>query len=143
MLDALPSDFVVEHVGSTAIPGMPSKPMIDLMLGAPSLEEAQAVIPTLADLGYQYMPEHEQEIPDRRFFAFPSTRPRQFHLHAVKRNGAFWHKHILFRDRLAAQRELAQEYADLKRSLAARFHDDRAAYTETKTPFILQVLQRE
>ena len=140
LLAALPTGFDVEHVGSTAVPDLAAKPIIDLMLGAASLSDIEQVLPLLQGLGYDYRPEHEVALPERRFLAWPMTRPRQFHLHAVEIGSPFWHDHLRFRDRLRADPELAQHYAQLKRALAKRHGDDRAAYTEVKSGFIRDVL---
>lgn len=75
--------FRIEHIGSTAVPGLGAKLIIDVLVGAPSLVDIEARIPAMEALGYQYMPEHEAVLPQRRFFAKPVTRRRQFHLHAV------------------------------------------------------------
>lgn len=137
----LPADFVIEHIGSTAVPGLCAKPIIDVMLGAASLEEIERFIPAMEALGYEYLPQNEASIPDRRFLAKPVTRPRHFHLHGVALNGKFWREHLLFRDRLRADAALANEYAELKQRLAQEFGDDRAGYTEAKSDFILRVVR--
>jgi GrpB-like predicted nucleotidyltransferase (UPF0157 family) len=82
------------------------------------------------------MPEHEKALPQRRFLAKPTTRPRQFHLHAVVLGESFWNEHIAFRDALRKDTKLAKEYESLKQQSAARFLDDRESYTESKTDFI-------
>src|SRR5690606_21202436 len=79
----LPGHFVIEHIGSTAVPGLAAKPIIDVMVGAHSLPEIDAVISELKGLGYEYLPQNEIDIPQRRFLAKPVVRPRQFHLHCV------------------------------------------------------------
>lgn len=136
----LPQGFVVEHVGSTAVPGLGAEPIIDLMLGADSLRDIEAQIPVLEALGYEYRPEHEVQIPERRFFAKPRKRPRDFHLHAIVRGGAFWIGHLAFRDALRSNARLARQYEALKRRLASRCGDDRDAYTDAKGPFVSAVL---
>ena len=140
LMSVLPEHFEVEHIGSTAVPGLSAKPILDVMIGAPSLPAIDAVIPALEELGYEYLPQNEATIPDRRFLAKPLVRPRHFHVHAVALDGRFWREHLLFRDLLRADAVLASEYDALKRSLAERFGDDRAGYTEAKSSFILSAI---
>lgn len=133
-------DVRIEHVGSTAVPGLGAKPIVDILLGAPSLSVIEAKSSALAALNYQYMPEHEALLPQRRFFAKPQVRPRRFHLHAVERESEFWRKHLAFRDALRSDPELACEYERMKHELAVRFGVDRVGYTEAKSSFIQSVL---
>jgi len=132
----------IEHVGSTAVPGLGAKPIVDILLGALSLHVIEATIPALVALGYQYMPKHEAVLPHRRFFAKPQVRPRRFHLHAVELQSRFWYDHLAFREALRADSELASEYQRVKLELAARFGFDREGYTDAKGPFIQAVLAR-
>jgi len=134
------SVFQIEHVGSTAVPGLSAKPIIDIMIGASSLSEINERIEAARSLGYEYMPQHEQAIPLRRFFAKPIVRPRHFHVHAVTVNSAFWHDHLLFRDALRNDSRLTNEYAALKSKLARQFGEDREAYTDAKSSFISSAL---
>ncbi|CAG1011366.1 Dephospho-CoA kinase [Burkholderiales bacterium] len=132
---------VIEHVGSTAVPGLAAKPIVDILLGAPELALIEARIPALEALGYTYVAKHEAVLPERRFFAKPAARPRSVHLHAVVYGSPFWKNHLAFRDALRAHPALAQEYHRLKLDLAARFGEDRERYTEAKAPFIERVLR--
>jgi GrpB-like predicted nucleotidyltransferase (UPF0157 family) len=131
----------IEHVGSTAVPGLGAKPIVDMMLGADRIAEVEARISRLEEHGYQYMPEHESVLPERRFFAKPRQRPRRFHLHAVELASEFWQRHLLFRDFLRRNPAVAAEYYALKLRLATRFGDDREGYTEAKTSFIEAVVR--
>ncbi len=131
-----PGRVRVEHVGSTAVPGLAAKPIVDLMLGVERLEEVEARVAELESLGYRYHPEHERAIPERRFFGWPAVEPRQLHVHAVAVGGEFWDRHLLFRDWLREHASVAEEYAALKRDLAERFGSDRDGYTEAKSEFI-------
>ena len=132
----------IEHVGSTAVPGFGAKPIIDVLVGAATLAEIEMRIPALEVLGYQYVPEHEAEFPQRRIFAKPTVRPSQVHVHAVKIDSRFWAHQLLFRDVLRADPALAAEYCALKIELAGRFGDDREGYADAKGPFIEQAVQR-
>jgi GrpB-like predicted nucleotidyltransferase (UPF0157 family) len=139
----LPDDmFIIEHIGSTAVPGLDAKPIVDMLLGAPVLAAIEARIGATEALGYEYVPEHEATLPQRRFFAEPATGPRQFHLHAVQLRDPFWLAHLLFRDALCADRGLAEEYRAMKVALAARFGSDRNGYTDAKVAFIQSVVER-
>jgi GrpB-like predicted nucleotidyltransferase (UPF0157 family) len=136
------ADVQIEHIGSTAVPGLGAKPIVDILLGAPSLSVIEAKITALAALDYEYMPEHEAIFPDRRFFAKPKHRPRRYHLHTVELGSDFWYEHLAFRDTLRSDPGLAREYEKLKRELALRCGYDREAYTDGKDPFIRPILER-
>jgi len=86
-----PDPVVVEHVGSTAVPGLAAKPIVDMLLGARRLADVERRIPALEAAGWEYVPEHEAVLPERRFLARPRRGPRTHHLHAVEIGGAFWH----------------------------------------------------
>jgi GrpB-like predicted nucleotidyltransferase (UPF0157 family) len=130
-----PSSVEIEHIGSTSVPGLGAKPIIDILLGAPTLQLIEEHIAQLERLGYRYIPEFEKELPHRRYFDRPS-----FHLHAVERESAFWREHLAFRDALRSDSALADQYAELKRRLSGTFGADRAGYTDAKAPFIKQVI---
>jgi GrpB-like predicted nucleotidyltransferase (UPF0157 family)/predicted RNA-binding protein associated with RNAse of E/G family len=132
----------IEHVGSTAVPRLGAKPIIDIMVAVRELSDANKWIPPLKSIGYEYVPEQEKEIPERRFFRKgPEGVPNEhFHLHMVEQSGAFWKKHLLFRDYLRSHPEVAQQYCRLKVELAKKCSSDREAYTEAKTSFIESVI---
>lgn len=131
-----PSLAVIEHVGSTAVPGLGAKPVIDIMVGVPQLSAVESRIAALENLGYQYVPEYEAQLPDRRYFRKPRQRPRTHHLHAVVRGSEFWIRHIVFREFLRTHPQAAREYYSLKCDLARLYGHNRTAYTEGKTEFI-------
>ena len=138
---AVPSPgTTVEHIGSTAVPGLCSKPVLDILLGVASLAEVEASIPALVAAGFVYRPEYESQIPDRRYFVKPSGDFPRVHLHAVGRGGALWRQHLHFRDQLRGDARLMLSYAALKRRLASLHPCDKNAYTEAKAPFVQQVL---
>lgn len=133
----------IEHVGSTAVPGLGAKPIIDIMVGLRSLDDARHCIPLLETIGYEYVPKHEAVMPERRYFHKGSTRfKRTHHLHIVETTSEFWERHLLFRDYLRAHEETARDYYELKKTLATRFRADRGAYTDAKTSFIQQVIEQ-
>lgn len=132
---------VVEHIGSTAVPGLCAKPVLDLLLGVQALAAVEARLAALAAQGYRYRPAYEADVPERRYFVRDADAhlPR-VHLHAVVQDGPLWRAHLAFRDALRADTALAQRYGQLKRGLAARHAADKAAYTAAKAPFIADVL---
>lgn len=132
----------IEHFGSTAVPGLAAKPIIDVLVGVRKLEEAKPCIEPLEAIGYEYVPEYEAEIPDRRYFRKPRTPPRTHHLGIVAFGGAFWQRHLLFRDYLRAHPDIAKQYAELKWAIAAKYGEDRVAYTNAKTEFIRAIEAR-
>lgn len=131
---------LVEHIGSTAVPGLGAKPVIDVMLGVPALAIVERQIPDLVASGYRYVPEFERAVPQRRYFVKLRGHPGTFHLHGVVIDSPYWKEHLAFRDALRADAALAERYWQLKRRLAARFPHDRAAYTDAKGDFIGAVL---
>ena len=133
----------IEHVGSTSVPGLAAKPVVDMMPGLRSLGDSPHIVQPLQKLGYQYFPQHENEMPERRYFALPAgdrhrTR-RLFHVHAVETTTEFWRRHLAFRNYLRTHPDVADEYASLKRRLAAEYGSDRVGYTEAKTEFITRI----
>lgn len=128
----------IHHIGSTAVPGMEAKPVIDIMAGVRDLEQSRACFAPLADLDYVYFPYLPEE---RHWFCKPGPRRRTHHLHLVPAGSPRFRAHLAFRDRLRADPALAVEYAELKRELAARFEHDREAYTDGKDDFIVRALR--
>ena len=135
-------NVVIEHIGSTSVMGLSAKPIIDIMVGFEFLDDANTSIPSIETLGYQYIPEYEKQIPDRRYFHKPVNPPRNFHLHCTAINSNFWNKQIAFRDYLRKHPETCAAYQQLKEELAVQYRLDRAAYTDAKTEFILAVLKK-
>ncbi len=131
----------IEHIGSTAIPNLGAKPIIDIMVGVSALADVESRIPELEAQGYQYVPEFEAQIPERRYFRKPQEGIPTHHLHAVARESAFWKRHLLFRDYLRANPKAAAAYSELKQQLAARHRTERIAYTEGKSEFVESVLR--
>lgn len=132
------SDAVIEHVGSTAVPGLGAKPVIDVMIGVPALDEVERRIPALEASGYEYVRQYEQQLPDRRYFRKPRLGSRAFHVHCVLTGSGFWARHLAFRDYLRAHPESAAVYDALKRDLASRVSKEE--YTDAKSPFIEGIL---
>lgn len=123
---------------------MGAKPIIDIMVGVRRLSDAQGCIGPLEAIGYEYVPEYEVSIPERRYFRKgPSSLPNEhYHLHMVEYNGDFWKRHLLFRDYLRAHPRAAGKYHKLKKELAAKYRLNRDAYTEAKTLFIESIISK-
>jgi GrpB-like predicted nucleotidyltransferase (UPF0157 family) len=136
----------VEHVGSTAVPGLAAKPVIDLMASVadPDIVVAQAGERLAAD-GWCYVPpDLDQGGAWRRFFVKPdaSGQRRVAHLHVIQAGHPRWAEQIAFRDALRHDDRLARSYEDLKQRLAAQHAGDREAYTDAKAEFIAGALRR-
>ena len=126
----------IHHVGSTAVPDLPAKPIIDIMIALPQLEDAIECIGPLSDLGYAFI-DYPQNTA-RRFFR--KGQPRTHHVHIVAQDSVELRDHLAFRDALRADPQLRDQYAALKVNLAERHRNDRAQYTENKTDFVRRVL---
>ncbi|MES2950375.1 MAG: GrpB family protein [Pseudomonadota bacterium] len=130
----------VQHFGSTAIPGMPAKPIIDLLGGVESMAVADALVPPLLRSGYTTSAEFNATLTDRRWLMRWADGRRTHHLHLVVMGSAEWQRRLHFRDALRADANLAERYAQLKSGLAAQHRTDREAYTQAKTEFVLSVV---
>ena len=128
----------IEHVGSTAVPGLAAKPIIDILMGVDE-GDLDRIIEPLQRIGYEYNPDWEISMPRRRYFRRQHADGRNtHHLHAVPIGGEFWTRHLRFRDYLRANPSKAEEYAVLKREIA-RQHQGSIDYTFAKTEFIRSV----
>jgi GrpB-like predicted nucleotidyltransferase (UPF0157 family) len=125
-----------EHTGSTAVPGLAAKPVLDILAGRRAENERAPAVAALEAAGYLYR--GEQGIAGRDFFR--RGEPRQYHIHLVAIDSPFWHDHRSFRDYLRAHPNAAADYAKLKGELATRFPNDREAYINGKTAFVESIL---
>jgi GrpB-like predicted nucleotidyltransferase (UPF0157 family) len=119
------------------VPGLPAKPIIDILVGVESLERSRPCVEQVASLGYLYAPYLDDEL---HWFCKPHPARRTHHLHLVPTGSRRYLDELAFRDALRGDPALAARYSALKRDLAARFRDDREAYTEHKAPFVREVL---
>jgi GrpB-like predicted nucleotidyltransferase (UPF0157 family) len=125
----------VEHIGSTAVPGLAAKPIIDLMPGLARPEDGLACVAPMEALGYEYRGAFG--IPGRHYFPRQAEGERlAVHAHMFVVGHPEWTRHLLFRDYLRAHPRRMREYEALKRGLAERFRDERAAYTDAKSDFV-------
>lgn len=148
LLACLPAELIrrVEHFGSTAVPGLAAKPIIDILVEVASLQDTKLrIVPTLDNQGYQHFwsPEWGVRIPRRYvwFIKRDHQGVRTHHIHMVESD--FWEHwdRLLFRDYLIANPGVAAEYGELKARLAKAHPHDRKAYTGGKTEFIDRVTE--
>jgi len=146
LLACLPAGLLgrIEHFGSTAVPGLAAKPVIDMLVEVSSLEDAKRVaVPVLESQGYDYFwrPSWGDNTPP--FYAWFIKRNaagvRTHHIHMIERDSELWER-LLFRDYLIVRPDIAREYEALKWRLAETYPNDRIAYTEGKTAFVGRVM---
>jgi GrpB-like predicted nucleotidyltransferase (UPF0157 family) len=131
----------VEHVGSTAVPGLDAKPIIDLDIVISEVTDFEQIRLLLCDLGYRHL--GDQGIPSREAFEpgeADGAGVADHHLYVCRESSSELRRHLAFRDYLRNNPEGATEYGQLKRRLADKFRDDRESYTEAKGRFIEQAL---
>jgi GrpB-like predicted nucleotidyltransferase (UPF0157 family) len=143
LLDALPDRFIaIEHFGSTSVPGLLAKPVIDLLAGLADLEEAASLIEPLGQLGFHYPIEFNATLSDRRWLMRQHQGRRTHHLHLVQFGDACWMRALRFRDVLRSDPRIAARYARHKCALAVAHANDRERYTAAKGEFVANVLGR-
>lgn len=129
--------YLIEHIGSTAIPGLDAKPIIDMAIQTPSFRSLKTWITLLESAGYHY--KGEFGLPGRHFFVRGS--PATHHLHLVTPDTHHWNDWILFRDFLRTHPSAAEYYSQTKQKLARRFANNRNAYTLAKTPLVKKLMR--
>lgn len=148
LLSCLPADLVkrIEHFGSTAVPGLPAKPIIDILVEVSSLDETkQRIAPILEAQGYDYFwrPSFGDDTPP--FYAWFIKRDRDgnrtHHIHMVEAQFEHWDR-LLFRDYLIEHPDVARQYGNIKKKLSDAHHSNRVAYTEAKSSFIRSVTEK-
>lgn len=137
-----PARAYVDHVGSTAVPGLAAKPVIDLLIAPMTWDDAGAIIAALARIGYRAEKTSDKEMRHFLTRAGRSEGIEAFHLHIAPRESSWGNDMLVFRDELASDPQLATRYAAIKRDLAAAHCDDLDAYTDGKSDFIGGVLGR-
>ena len=136
----LPGVFVeLQHIGSTAVPGLVAKPIIDLLAGVESMTTAEAIAGSICSSGYTTSAEFNETLNDRKWFMHWANGHRTHHLHVVVHDSKAWHERLRFRNALRSQPELAVRYAALKSQLTERHATDREAYTDAKAEFVRSV----
>ena len=126
----------IEHFGSTSIPGMIAKPIIDIQVGARDFQRAFKCVEQIEQLGYTYKGENGE----LRQYYFTKGDPVGYHLYVVDKSGETWVKRAVFRDYLKNNRGSADRYAELKQELASRYPDNLKAYQDGKLEFVEQIV---
>ncbi len=134
----------IDHNGSTSVPGLAAKPIIDIQISVAALERLEIYSPQLAELGYVHVPHADDAFSV--FFHRPASWPYTHHVHVVQSGGLEERRTLAFRDYLRDHTDAARAYEQLKRSLAPRFSATafatRQAYADAKGPFIEDIIKR-
>jgi GrpB-like predicted nucleotidyltransferase (UPF0157 family) len=131
-----PLAIAIEHYGSTSVPGLVAKPVLDILVGGPEATDPGPYVAALAPLGYDHAP--QAGVTDHLVFGRGTARTHL--VHVVRFDGGAWHRALAFRDALRADAGLRDTYAALKRGLALRHGGERGRYTAAKSAFIERVL---
>jgi GrpB-like predicted nucleotidyltransferase (UPF0157 family) len=131
----------IEHIGSTAVPNLGGKNIIDIMAGISSFDEANECLPPLESIGYKDVTPQPDDV-EWYYCLGKSQHGVGYHLHLVKFDSEHWKKLVIFRDFLRKNPQVAQEYYNLKKELAAKYGTDHLGYTEAKSAFIKCILIR-
>jgi len=131
-----PAAVRIDHVGSTSVPGLAAKPIIDVQVSVPDVDDERPYLCRAESTGLVL------QLRERghRFLLPPAAEPRDVHVHICGSGGAWEHDHLLLRDYLRAHPLVCENYAALKKELIARWHHDRKAYGDSKTDFVLDTL---
>ena len=132
--------IAVQHVGSTAVPGLCAKPILDILVSVADFTKALESVPELATLGYEFRP--NEEIPDRHYFRRRRSNHRTHHLSLAEPSSHYHTVTLAFRDALRASVDDARRYCELKLDLARRFPCDCEAYIAGKSDFVAAILAR-
>jgi GrpB-like predicted nucleotidyltransferase (UPF0157 family) len=130
----------IQHIGSTAIPGLAAKPVIDIAIGFEALSQADRCLLLLKNAGYAYEPNLEAALPDRRFLWRVDPAGQRYHLHLASIYSRLWIDPLVFRDYLRRQPEAVSEYGRLKAALAEACGSDIGAYVDGKADFVEKIL---
>jgi GrpB-like predicted nucleotidyltransferase (UPF0157 family) len=138
-----PFTIAIEHVGSTSVPGLAAKPIIDILVGVDDLEVARPIcIVELTGLGYTYLAAYEAWLPGELLFRKIVDGRWTHHVHVTETTSPRWLEFTLVRDYLRRHPATAREYGELKKELATRYGDDIEGFREAKRPFIAKLLNQ-
>ena len=139
--DTLEKELVdIEHIGSTAIPGMSAKPILDFMIAIDSVDHYEKFIVPLKELGYEFRRDN-RSTQEHVLFVKGAEDFRTHYLKLTQKDSEFWNEHILFRDYLINNPDIAKEYQELKEGLQKIHGSNRETYTEQKAEFIKKILK--
>jgi GrpB-like predicted nucleotidyltransferase (UPF0157 family) len=127
----------IDHIGSTAVPGLAAKPIVDVQVSVPDMSAEEMYVPALERLGVQLRSRDDLH----RFFRPFAGRPRDAHIHACPAGSEWERRHLLFRDYLRANRAACEVYAEAKREASQVWMDDGWAYTDAKSEVILNIME--
>ena len=133
-----PTAIRIDHVGSTSVPGLSAKPVIDIQISVPDVSDESSFVPHIEAAGVAL---RSREV-GHRYFRPAGDRPREVQIHVCEAGSDWERVHVLFRDYLRSHPDAARDYAAMKRRVAAAYRDDRIAYNEAKTDFILDHIER-
>jgi GrpB-like predicted nucleotidyltransferase (UPF0157 family) len=128
----------IHHIGSTSVPGLPAKPIIDVMPGLAAFESGFAIVEAMEGLGYEYCGEFG--IPQRHYFRMRNGGGFDRNVHCYAVGDGQWHWHLAFRDHLRAHPADRDCYYQLKTELAARFPNDVESYAIAKGEFVRSII---
>ncbi|MFC9444892.1 GrpB family protein [Bacillus cereus] len=134
---AMPETVKIHHIGSTSVPGLAAKPIIDMIMEVESIERVDRWNERFIELGY--IVKGENGISGRRFFIHGTEEKRSYHLHVFEKGNPEIVRHLAFRDYMMAHCEEAEAYATLKKELAEKYTFDGTLYTEGKNEFVRSV----
>lgn len=141
LLGEFPDVFLeISHGGSTSVPGMKAKPIIDMFVAVSDLDDYKKVKSDLEALGYEYR--GEEGVPGRQLFVKGDERRRTHHLQLTTKNNDQWKNHILLREYYIKHPQVMREYVALKEELASKYSNDRGSYSSGKNEFIDLVLKK-
>lgn len=129
----------VEHIGSTSVPGLAAKPIIDIAIGVRRLKDAEQLLPSLKKINYHFYKKFQRQ---RLFVAKGPDEKRTHYLHVMRYNGAKWKTDRLFRNYLRTHPKEVERYSLLKERLAKKYKDDRQAYADGKNAFIKSIITK-
>ncbi|ABS23030.1 GrpB family protein [Bacillus cytotoxicus] len=135
--EAMPERVKIHHIGSTSVPGLAAKPIVDMIMEVENIERVDEWNKLFEKLGY--IVKGENGISGRRFFMHGTEEKRSYHLHVFERGNPEIIRHLAFRDYMIAHCEEAEAYATLKNELATKYTYDGGKYTEGKTKFIRNI----
>lgn len=130
----------IEHIGSTSVKGLGSKPIIDIMAGVKDLKDVDEFIEPLSQVGYEFV--FHKEFPFRRFFRKGQWRAGTHHFHIYQYQSEYWNNNVLFRDYLRNYPKVLEQYNQLKKDLAEKYRMDRSLYTSAKALFIEEIINK-